>query len=263
MIEIKEGCEPGPALETASEITYQRFFSRYLRICGMSGTLSEGRAELARVYGLRVARVPLRSPSRRRVLPTRVFASAQARWTYVVQRACQLSEAGRAVLIGTDSVADSQALSEAMQAAGLKHALLNARHDRAEAEVVAAAGLPGNITVATSMAGRGTDIALDCDVAGRGGLHVMLCQANASSRIDLQFLGRCARRGEPGSCETLHVLDAALPRRGAELWPNWLARTLVRYRLNRELRRQQALRRELWRQDQAREREPIVGTANP
>jgi preprotein translocase subunit SecA len=263
MIELKEGCSPGRVLETAAEITYQRFFSRYLRVCGMSGTLSEGRRELAQVYGLRVARVPLRNPSLRRVLPTRVFSSAHARWAFVVQRSRDLRDAGRAVLIGTDSVADSQALSEAMHAAGLEHVLLNARHDRAEAEIVAAAGAPGGITVATSMAGRGTDIALDPQVARRGGLHVILCQANPSPRIDRQFLGRCARRAEPGSCETLHVLDARLPRRGAELSPAWLARLLVRLKLGARLRRERAARAALWRQNHAMGREPILGADSP
>jgi preprotein translocase subunit SecA len=263
MIELKEGCSPGRVLETAAEITYQRFFSRYLRVCGMSGTLSEGRSELAQVYGLRVARVPLRNPSLRRVLSARVFSNAHARWAFVVQRSRDLREAGRAVLIGTDSVADSQTLSEAMHAAGLDHVLLNARHDRAEAEIVAAAGVPGRITVATSMAGRGTDIALDPQVARRGGLHVILCQANPSPRIDRQFLGRCARRGEPGSCETLHVLDARLPRRGAELSPAWLARLLVRLKLGAQLRRERAARAALWRRNHAMGREPILGADSP
>jgi preprotein translocase subunit SecA len=263
MIELKEGCRPGRMLETAAQMTYQRFFCRYLRVCGMSGTLSEGRRELAQVYGLRVARIPLRNASLRRVLATRVFASADARLAFVVQRSRELRDAGRAVLVGTDTVADSQVLSEAMHAAGLEHVLLNARHDRAEAEIVAAAGAPGRITVATSMAGRGTDIALDPEVARRGGLHVILCQANPSPRIDRQFLGRCARRGEPGSCETLHVLDARLPRRGAEFWPAWLARLLVRLRLLAQLRRERAARRALWRQDHAMEREPILGANSP
>jgi len=263
MIELNEGCRPGRMLETAAELTYQRFFSRYLRVCGMSGTLSEGRGELAQVYGLRVARVPLRMPSLRRVLPTRVFADAAARWAFVVQRARVLRDAGRAVLVGTDSVADSQALSEAMHAAGLEHVLLNARHDRAEAEVVAAAGAPGRVTVATSMAGRGTDIELDPEVARRGGLHVILCQANPSPRIDRQFLGRCARRGEPGSCETLHLLDARLPRRGAEFRPAWLARLLVRLELRSQLGRARAARGALWRRDHAMGCEPILGADGP
>jgi len=263
MIELKEGCRPGQVLETAAEMTYQRFFCRYLRVCGMSGTLSEGRRELANVYGLRVAHVPLRKASLRSVLPTRVFADAPGRWAFVVQRCRELRDAGRAVLVGTDTVADSQALSEAMHAAGVEHVLLNARHHQAEAEIVAAAGAPGRVTVATSMAGRGTDIALDPEVAQRGGLHVILCQANPSPRIDRQFLGRCARRGEPGSCETLHVLDAPLPRRGAELRPTWLAQLLVRLGLLAQLRRERAARRALWRQDHAMEREPILGANNP
>ena len=251
LIELKEGCRPSPVFEIASETTYQRFFSRYLRLCGMSGTLSEGRAELKTFYGLRVTRVPLRSPSRRTVLPTRVFTAPEERWTFVVQRAREVQAAGRAVLIGTDSVADSQTLCDALRAAGLEHAVLNARHDRDEAGLVAQAGAPGRITVATSMAGRGTDIVLDPAVAARGGLHVILCQANASARVDLQFLGRCARRGEPGSCETLHVLATCLPR--------WLALFLVRRRLRRELQRQRQLRRELWRRDQALQQQPILG----
>jgi len=150
-----------------------------------------------------------------------------------------------------------------MHAAGLEHALLNARHDRAEAEIVAAAGAAGRITVATSMAGRGTDIALDPEVARRGGLHVILCQANSSARIDRQFLGRCARRGEPGSCETLHVLDTRLPRRGGELRPVWVARLLVRLELQARLRRERAARRALWRNDHAKGHEPILGADGP
>jgi preprotein translocase subunit SecA len=265
MIELKEGCPPTAALESAAQITYQRFFSRYLRLCGMSGTLAEGRRELARVYGLGVTRVPPRRSSRRSILPSRVFASDEARWSYVVQHACGLAAAGRAVLIGTDTVAASQALSERLQARGVAHAVLNARHDRAEAEVVARAGGAGRVTVATSMAGRGTDIALEADVQSRGGLHVMLCQANPSRRIDLQFLGRAGRRGEPGSCETLHCAQAepcrpwlgALACREGELRPRWLARLLVRLALRGERRRQGEARRVLWQQDGELDRQPL------
>jgi preprotein translocase subunit SecA len=275
MIEIKEGCAASPITESAAQITYQRFFARYLRLTGMSGTLAEGRAELARVYGLRVARVPLRTPSRLAVLPARVFASAGARWRYVAARAGALAASGRAVLIGTDSVADSQTLSELLRARGVGHAVLNARHLHAEAEVVGGAGRPGRITVATSMAGRGTDIALDGAVAERGGLHVMLCQANPSRRVDLQFLGRCARRGEPGSCEVLHCVEseplrAWLPaaharwmRRGEELRPRPLAALLVRLALWRARRRQDDQRHALWKQDAELEEQVLPGTPSP
>jgi preprotein translocase subunit SecA len=208
LIELKESCKPSAELVTAAQITYQRFFSRYLHLCGMSGTLLEGRAELRKIYGVPVVRVPLRKASRRVVLPTRVFRTHEARWEFVVLRAQEIQARGGAVLIGTDSVADSQALSQRLDAAGLAHVVLNARQDRHEAHVIATAGQPGRITVATSMAGRGTDIALSEDVARNGGLHVVLCQANASRRIDRQFTGRAARRGEPGSCETLLSLES-------------------------------------------------------
>jgi preprotein translocase subunit SecA len=258
-------------MESAAQITYQRFFSRYLRLAGMSGTLVEGRGELRQVYGLRVARVPLRATDLRVRLPARVFASAAARWEYVVERARALGADGRAVLIGTDSVAESQELSTRLYDADVAHAVLNARQDRDEAQIVAQAGAPGRITVATSMAGRGTDIALDPRVAARGGLHVILCQANASARIDRQFLGRCARRGEPGSCEMLlsaeaDVLRNRLPawlvsrlQRGPELRPRWLAHALARFALSLERRRQAGLRRALWKQTQDLERQPMLG----
>lgn len=265
LIELKEACKPSAELVTAAQITYQRFFSRYLHLCGMSGTLLEGRSELRAVYGVPVVRVPLRKPSRRVVLPTRVFGSHEARWRFVVSRAREVQERGGAVLIGTDSVADSQALSQSLDAAGLAHVVLNARQDQHEAHVIATAGQPGRITVATSMAGRGTDIALSESVAQNGGLHVMLCQANASRRIDRQFTGRSARRGEPGSCEVLLSLGSApivayLPAwiarrtgRANEIRPRWMGILLARAALWCEGRRRYRMRRQLRLQENATE----------
>jgi preprotein translocase subunit SecA len=261
LIELKESCKPSAELVTAAQITYQRFFSRYLHLCGMSGTLLEGRGELRKVYGVPVARVPLRTALRRAVLPTRVFGTNEARWRFVVQRARDIQSRGGAVLVGTDSVADSQALSQRLDAEGLAHVVLNARQDRHEAQVIAAAGQPGRITVATSMAGRGTDIALSEAVAQNGGLHVVLCQANASRRIDRQFTGRAARRGEPGSCETLLSLEsppilAYLPewltrrtRSADEVRPRWMGIALARLPLWLEGRRRYRLRRQLQMQE--------------
>ncbi len=268
-IELKEGCVPSSENVTAAQITYQRFFSRYLHLCGMSGTLTESRAELLETFGLRVARVAPRRPCRRTLLPTRVFGSHDARWRFVVERAGEIQARGGAVLIGTDSVADSQALSARLHAARLAHVVLNARQDRHEAEVVAKAGNEGRITVATSMAGRGTDIELAEKLARGAGLHVILCQANASGRIDRQFIGRCARRGEPGSCETLLSLESApiasrLPAwvlgltRG-ELRPRWIARLVARFPLWLEERLQRRMRRRLRNQDEALEGQPILG----
>ena len=139
-----------------------------------------------------------------------MFASIDAQWQAVATKAAALRASGRPVLIGTDTVADSEALSQTLSAAGLAHAVLNARCDRHEAAVVAAAGAAGTITVATSMAGRGTDIAVSPEVAARGGLHVICCQQNGSPRMDRQLIGRCARQGEPGSAERAIALDGRL-----------------------------------------------------
>ncbi|MDP2242162.1 MAG: prepilin peptidase [Burkholderiales bacterium] len=273
-IELKEGCRPSAELVTAAQITYQRFFSRYLHLCGMSGTLIESRAELRAVYGVPVLRVPLRQPSRRVVLPTRVFGTHKARWRFVVARARDIQARGGAALIGTDSVADSQVLSQHLGAAGLAHVVLNARQDRHEAHVIATAGQAGRITVATNMAGRGTDIAIAERLARAGGLHVMLCQANASRRIDRQFTGRCARRGEAGSCETLLSLESApvvacLPAfitgwagRAGELRLRWVGILLARVALWWEGRRRYRLRLQLRLQDEAFDREPMMGTSS-
>ena len=274
LIELKEGCRPSAELVTAAQITYQRFFSRYLHLCGMSGTLLEDRAELRAVYGLPVVRVPLRRPSRRTELPARAFGTHEARWRYVVERAREIQSRGGAVLIGTDSVADSQTLSRRLGTARVAHVVLNARQDQYEADVIATAGQPGRVTVATSMAGRGTDIAIAEDLARNGGLHVMLCQANASRRVDRQFTGRCARRGEPGSSETLLSLESPLVVAHLPAAINrWTARketvqparagiALVRYALWWEGQRRRRMRSQLRLQDEALDKQPMLGSEN-
>ncbi|MFZ5521553.1 MAG: preprotein translocase subunit SecA [Pseudomonadota bacterium] len=198
-VEIKEGCPPGDDSETVAQITYPRFFGRYLLLGGMSGTLWEARGELRRVHGLPVVRIPLRRPSRLRRLPTRWVDGEP--WGLLARHVRALSAAGRPVLVGTDSVADSEALSAALQRLGQPHAVLNARQDAQEAAIVAAAGRAGQVTVATRMAGRGTDIALDEPARQAGGLHVIHCQRNPNRRMDRQLIGRAARQGAPGSAE--------------------------------------------------------------
>ncbi|HMX22691.1 MAG TPA: prepilin peptidase [Accumulibacter sp.] len=223
LIEIKEGCPPSAPQTTAAQITYQRFFPRYLRLGGLSGTLDESRRELLAVYGLPVRRVPLRRPDQRRILPNRLFADRESLWRAVGERCAERQRAGQPVLIGTESVADSDALSAYLTASGLDHVVLNARDDCQEAQIVAQAGQPGRITVTTNMAGRGTDIRLAEGVIEHGGLHVINCQLNAARRIDRQLAGRCARQGDPGSVETWLSLDNALFRRH---FPGWLLERL-------------------------------------
>jgi preprotein translocase subunit SecA len=209
LIAQKEGRPVHVEPETLARITYQRFFRRYLRLGGLSGTLAEARGELARVYGLPVVPVPLRRPARRRRLSSQCFADPASRRQAMVARVAELVGHGRAVLVGTDSVAASDEFSAALAAAGIDHALLNARNEHDEAAIVAAAGRPGRVSVATRMAGRGTDIVLDPAVAAAGGLHVLNCQRNDSARLDRQLAGRAGRQGDPGSVEHWLAIDPA------------------------------------------------------
>jgi preprotein translocase subunit SecA len=208
LVELKEGCALSPPTEVTARISLQRFFGRYLRLAGMSGTLTECRTELIRVFGLQLRVLPLRLPSRRADLGLQVFFTQAARREALLPRVVELHAAGRPVLIGTDSVRSTEAVCAVLDAAGLPHRRLDARHDVDEADVIALAGRAGAITVATQMAGRGTDITLAEGVAERGGLHVICCQDNPSARLDRQLIGRCARAGDPGSAEIWRCRDA-------------------------------------------------------
>jgi preprotein translocase subunit SecA len=207
MIALKEGLVPKPEVETIAQITYQRFFAQIPLVGGMSGTLHEARTELHAIYGLSIQQVPLFKPSQRQLLPIRVFKQAEEVWAYACQRIQFMHQLGRPVLIGTDSVADSELISQRLKQLGLPHQVLNARQNAIEASVIAAAGQLGRITVSTNMAGRGTDIRIAPEVVSLGGLHVLICQHNDSGRIDRQLIGRAARQGDPGSAEQLINLE--------------------------------------------------------
>ncbi|QOZ46537.1 hypothetical protein XH89_26010 [Bradyrhizobium sp. CCBAU 53340] len=208
MIEAKERCELTLPRETLARLTYQRLFRRYIRLAGMTGTASEVAREIRSVYGLDVVRIPLHRPSRRKYVKPLVFRTREEKWRAVANSVERLAiKAGRPVLIGTRSVKASEEISAVLTERGIEHALLNAKQDQFEADVVALAGQPNRVTVATNMAGRGTDIRLGPGVAERGGLHVILTEYHESRRIDRQFFGRCARQGDPGSCEAIVSLD--------------------------------------------------------
>jgi preprotein translocase subunit SecA len=176
----------------------------------MSGTVAGSAYELGAVYNLYLVMVPSRLPRRCREFPLAVYADTEALWAAVLAQARAVHRTGRPVLIGTASVSDSDRLAALFAEAGLAPAVLNARQDEAESRIIATAGELGRITVATSMAGRGTDIRLGPEVLEVGGLHVILCQHNVSSRIDRQFLGRAARQGQPGSTQVMLALDFPL-----------------------------------------------------
>jgi preprotein translocase subunit SecA len=210
LIEMKEGCEITRRRETLARISYQRFFRRYVHLAGMTGTASEVAPELWAVYRLRVAAVPTNRPARRLRWADRVYGRTELKWRAVVERIRELRAAGRPVLVGTRSVAASEELARALDAAQLPYRLLNARQDRDEAQIVARAGEPGCVTVATNMAGRGTDIKLAPGIAELGGLHVIATELNDSARIDRQLYGRCGRQGDPGSCEAILAIEEDL-----------------------------------------------------
>jgi preprotein translocase subunit SecA len=213
LVELKEGVPTTARNVTVTQITFQRFFVRYLRLAGISGTLRGSGGELRTVYGLATLRVPPRTPRRVQHAPARLFADSATLWRAVAGNAAQLAQQGRAVLVGTETVQQSEALAAVLRARGLEPLVLNARQDREENEIIAAAGQPGRVTVATSMAGRGAHITLHPQVLAAGGLHVILCQLNASPRIDRQFLGRAGRQGQPGSCQVMVAQDFALLQR--------------------------------------------------
>jgi preprotein translocase subunit SecA len=210
LIEIKENCEVTRQKETQARISYQRFFRRYLRLAGMTGTAREVAGELWSIYRLRVVSVPTNRPLKRTYLPDRVFPRTDQRWDAVVKTISEMHEKGRPVLVGTRSVAASEHLSRLLEAAALPHRVLNARQDQEEAETIACAGEKGQITVATNMAGRGTDIRLAPGVSDLGGLHVIATERHEARRIDRQLFGRCGRQGDPGSSEAVVSLEDEL-----------------------------------------------------
>ena len=229
MVEAKERLELTEGRRTLARITYQRLFRRYLRLCGMSGTAAEVAGEVGRTYGLPVVRVPLHRPSRRRIGPTRCFGDQAAKWAAVVAAVERIADIERRpVLVGTRTVKASEELGALLAARGVAHTVLNAKQDRDEALIVARAGEPGRVTVATNMAGRGTDIVLSEGVAEQGGLHVILTEFHESRRIDRQLFGRSARQGDPGSAEAIVALDDDLFATQAPALARWLVRWLAR-----------------------------------
>lgn len=210
MVECKEGCTMTGQRETLASISYQRFFSRYLYLGGMSGTLQPCKRELRSVYGLRVINVPTHRPSQRNHKGIVLHLRSTDKWLAVAKQARRIQERGRPVLVGTTSLHDSDLLTTFLKRLGLEPVVLNARQDADEAQIVAQAGAYGQITVATNMAGRGTDIKLGPGVAEIGGLHVISTGCHEERRVDQQLAGRCARQGDPGSVETHVALDDPL-----------------------------------------------------
>jgi preprotein translocase subunit SecA len=209
-IEVKEGVPVTADKENLARLSFQRFFRQYPIMGGMTGTAWESRAELWQIYQRPIIRIPTNKPCIRKQLPNRMFGSMEAKYDAAVKRICELNDKGIPVLVGTKTVWASEEVSKRLAAAGRVHRVLNAAQNEQEATIVAEAGQPGHITVATNMAGRGTDIKLGKGVAKIGGLHVISTEPNNSFRVDRQLYGRAARQGDPGSAQLFCCVDDEL-----------------------------------------------------
>src|SRR5712671_225017 len=260
MVEAKEGLEISGRQETLARISYQRFFRRYLRLAGMTGTAREVAGELWAVYGLNTVRIPTNRPQARKIHGDLLYPTSQTKWQAIAEQVAELHKSGRPVLVGTRSVADSEHISGLLNDAGIQHSVLNARQNRTEAEIVAQAGQPGRVTVATNMAGRGTDIRLAPGVGEAGGLFVIASERHEAGRIDRQLFGRIGRPGAPGEGQAMVSLDDELVRsvfgslldrlRSGHL-PGWLGRMLFSWAQRTTERRHSAIRKRLLHSDES------------
>jgi preprotein translocase subunit SecA len=207
LLELKEKCSPSQQHETIATVPFQQFFNRYLGLTGISGTLHEVASEINHVYNRHVVTVPSHRPCQRKELRATVFLDRSSQLQAMVKDVRRRQAIGQPVLICTRSVEQSLGVSAMLTALKLPHQVLNAYQDAEEAAIVANAGQTGQVTVATNMAGRGTDIPLGATLAGLGGLHVISLAFNDARRLDRQLAGRSARQGEPGSFQPLPSLD--------------------------------------------------------
>jgi preprotein translocase subunit SecA len=206
-IQAKEKLEITLESITAARVTVQDFFKRYDKLAGMTGTATTDAAELRRIYKVGVMKVPTNRPCKRVWLPDRVFSTEEEKFRAVADQIVEWNLKGVPVLVGTRSIEKSEKLSRLLGEAGIEHQILNAKNHEIEAQIVAEAGQPGKVTVATNMAGRGTDIKLGEGVAAMGGLHVIGTERHESLRIDRQLAGRSARQGDPGYCQFFVSLE--------------------------------------------------------
>lgn len=198
-IEAREKIEISIETGEAARITIQDLFLKYNRLAGMTGTVGNSATELQKIYNVGVIDVPTNRPSQRKKWGDLVFGSESQKWEAIVDEIEAVHRTRRPVLVGTRSIDKSEKLSTMLQARGIRHEVLNARQLAHEAMIVAAAGRLDHVTVATNMAGRGTDIKVDARALERGGLHVICTELHESTRIDRQLIGRCGRQGDVGS----------------------------------------------------------------
>lgn len=229
-IEANEGVEVTMDTNTQAKITVQSFVSRYPHIAGMTGTANSSKREFKKIYHMGVSIIPTNKPIQRKDLPIKYYFSEMEKFEAVVRDAIEIHREGRPILIGTRSIAKSEQVSKLLRRFNIRHEVLNARQIEREAEIIATAGEKGKITVATNMAGRGTDIKIGGEsenatkreqILKLGGMHVIGTEMHESSRIDQQLFGRCGRQGDPGSVQLYiaaedKLLESAFGKQTAE-----------------------------------------------
>ena len=214
-VEAKEHLKIKEENQTLATITFQNLFKLYNRISGMTGTALTEAAEFFKMYELEVLAIPTNRPLHRLEFPDAIYGTTKEKYRAIEDEISEVHTEGRPILVGTTSIERSEMLSARLKRRGIPHEVLNARHHEREAQIVASAGQPGKVTIATNMAGRGTDIVLGDGVALAGGLHVVGTERHEARRIDNQLRGRAGRQGDPGSSRFFLSLEDDLMRRFA------------------------------------------------
>jgi preprotein translocase subunit SecA len=212
-IEAKEKVPISDPSETIARLSFQRFFRCFHKLSGMTGTAQEAAGEFWQTYRLPVVRIPTNKPCVRKQFPDQIFTDDASKWAAIVEEVARLHATGQPILVGTRSVTASEHLAQLLTARGLAFKLLNASRLSEEAQIITLAGEKSHITIATNMAGRGTDIKLGHGVAAVGGLHVLATERHESGRVDRQLFGRSARQGDPGSAQAFVSAQDELIRR--------------------------------------------------
>ncbi|MCB0430026.1 MAG: preprotein translocase subunit SecA [Flavobacteriales bacterium] len=211
-IEAKENVKVEAATQTYATITLQNYFRMYDKLAGMTGTAETEAGEFWEIYKLDVVVIPTNRPIQRKDMEDKVYKTKREKYNAVIEEIVELTNAGRPVLVGTTSVETSELLSRMLKIRNIKHSVLNAKLHQKEAEIVAQAGLAGQVTIATNMAGRGTDIKLGPGVKDAGGLAIVATERHDSRRVDRQLRGRSGRQGDPGSSQFFVSLEDNLMR---------------------------------------------------
>ncbi|KAF4323374.1 hypothetical protein G195_003534 [Phytophthora kernoviae 00238/432] len=224
-IEAKEGIEVQNESMTLATITFQNYFRMYRKLAGMTGTAKTEEEEFKKIYGLEVLQIPTNRPNKRDDMADVVYKSIDGKFKAVVEEIVERHSKNQPVLVGTVSIENSERLSDMLKRRGIRHQVLNAKYHAEEAEIISGAGQAGAVTIATNMAGRGTDIILGEGVAEVGGLHIIGTERHESRRIDNQLRGRAGRQGDPGSTQFyLSLGDELMKRFGADNVLNMMER---------------------------------------